>query len=95
MGMDQTLIERSGYTILDILSDVGGLQGILISGISLLLSILNHNSLNAFLASKLYRSDEVALTTSSQTCESIKGFCIGLLPSKFVCCQMERKQIAM
>ena len=26
MSMDQTLIERNGYTILDILSDVGGLQ---------------------------------------------------------------------
>ena len=68
VGKDQTLIERNGYTIIDILSDVGGLQGILISGISLLLSILNHNSLNVFLASKHYRSNEVALTTSSQTC---------------------------
>ena len=43
MSLDQTLIERTGYTILDILSDVGGLQGILISGISFILGILNHN----------------------------------------------------
>ena len=93
MDMDQTLVERSGYTILDILSDVGGLQGTLISAISLLLTILNHNSLNVFLASKLYRSDEVVLTTSNQTSESIKGFCIDLVPSKFVCCQKKRKQL--
>ena len=43
MNLDQIVIERSGYTLLDLLSDVGGLQGILISGISLILSISNHN----------------------------------------------------
>ena len=43
MNLDQIVIERSGYTLLDLLSDVGGLQGILISGISLILSIFNHN----------------------------------------------------
>ena len=43
MSLDQTLIERIGYTILDILSDVGGLQGLLISGISFILGILNQN----------------------------------------------------
>ena len=55
MSLDQTLIERSGYTVLDLLSDVGGLQGILIYAISLLLSILNHNHLENYMASKLFR----------------------------------------
>ena len=55
MDMDLTVIERTGYTILDILSDVGGLQGILISGISLLLGVLNHNFLDNYLVTKLYR----------------------------------------
>ena len=43
LSMDVTLIERKGYTLLDVLSDVGGMQGFLISGTSLLLSILNYN----------------------------------------------------
>ena len=57
MSMDRTLIERHGYTILDLLSDVGGLQSVLISGISALLSILNYNNLNSYLISKLFRSE--------------------------------------
>ena len=57
MSLDQTLIERDGYTILDILSDVGGLQGLLISMIYYALGILNFNYLENYLASKLYKTD--------------------------------------
>ena len=72
MSLDQTLIERNGYTILDILSDVGGLQGILISGISFFLSILNHNYLSNYLVSKLYESE--ALQMNATKIDSIKEF---------------------
>ena len=51
MNMDLNIIQRSGYTVLDILSDVGGLQGILISGISLFLGAWNYNNLENYLAS--------------------------------------------
>ena len=64
MSPDQTLIERDGYTILDILSDVGGLQGILISIIYYALGILNFNYLDNYLASKLYKADVDALFVS-------------------------------
>ena len=56
MNLDLVVIQRSGYTILDILSDVGGLQGILISIISLFLSTWNYNQLNSYLVSRLYKS---------------------------------------
>ena len=85
MSYDQLLVERSGYTILDLLSDVGGLQGILTSGIPLLLSILNHSYLNNYLASKLFKSADIAMNIASLS-ESIKEFCIKLLPSRLVCC---------
>ena len=94
MNMDRTLIERKAYTILDILSDLGGLQGILISGISFLLSILNYNHLNSYLASQLFKSHQIALVPLS-TCDSVKGFCIRLLPAKLACCHKRRKQIVM
>ena len=57
MNFDQILIERTGYTFTDLLSDIGGLQGILISIISVALNtILNRNHLDDFLVSKLFRS---------------------------------------
>ena len=55
MSMDLTRIERTGYTIIDILSDVGGLMGILFSGITILLEIINYDHLNYFLISKLFK----------------------------------------
>ena len=94
MSYDQVLVERSGYTILDILSDVGGLQGILTSGILLLLSILNHSYLDTYLASKLFKVDEIAIPIPSMS-ESIKEFCIKMLPRRVVCCQKNRKQLDM
>ena len=48
-------VERSGYTILDLLSDVGGISGLLFSGAALLLSILNHNYFDNYMVSKLYK----------------------------------------
>ena len=56
MNMDLTVIQRDGYTVLDILSDVGGLQSVLISAFAILLSVWNHNYLNSYLVSKLYRA---------------------------------------
>ena len=50
-----TLLQRDGYTIIDILSDVGGIQGILLSGITLFLSVWNYNQLEDYLATKLYK----------------------------------------
>ena len=64
MNLDITLIERNGYTILDVLSDVGGLQGILISAFAFIISFLNHNDLENYLVSKLYKSGTVTLMVS-------------------------------
>ena len=94
LSMDVTLIERKGYTLLDVLSDVGGMQGFLISGTSLLLSILNYNQLDNYLVSKLFRSESVTLIASQK--ENILDFCLSkLIPSKLVCCRKKRKQIVM
>ena len=89
------LIERSGYTVLDILSDVGGLQGILISLISFSLSILNYNYLENYLVYKLFKSKEVSLMTTQS--EMIKEFCLSncLLSRMACCCKKYRKLLAM
>ena len=49
MSYDLTVIERSGYTLLDMLADVGGLQGMLVSTISIFLNIWNFNFLDNYL----------------------------------------------
>ena len=43
MNLDQKVIERAGYTFLDYLSDIGGMQGLLISGVAYLVSVWNYN----------------------------------------------------
>ena len=58
------MIERTGYTVLDILSDVGGLQGIFVTVIFLFLSVLNHNDLDNYLVSKLFKSETVSMAAS-------------------------------
>ena len=98
MSMDQTLVERSGYTVLDILSDVGGMQGFLISAISLLLSILNHNHLENYMVSKLfkYKGNENSTTLTATHTWGFISFCIEkVLPQKMVCCHQSRKQRAL
>ena len=85
MNLDMNLIERSGYTVLDVLSDVGGLQGILISGISFILSIFNYNYLENYLVFKLFKSKAVSLMTTQS--EMIKEFYLSnCLLSRLACC---------
>ena len=40
MSLDLIIVARNGYTVLDILSDVGGIESILTTGICLVLSIV-------------------------------------------------------
>lgn len=54
MDSNLTVIERSGYVLLDFLSDVGGLLEILIRGLTVILSVWNFNYLNDYLVSKLF-----------------------------------------
>ena len=96
MDMDLTVIERTGYTVLNILSDVGGLQGILISGISLLLSVLNHNYLDNYLVTKLFKYGSAVCFTALPMTRRIKEFRVArLLPNKLDCCNRVRNQIVM
>ncbi len=54
MSLDQTVIERSNYTILDVLSDVGGLESVIASAIALVLSIMNYNNLDSTMITQLF-----------------------------------------
>ena len=55
MNLDQITIARSVYTTLDVLSDIGGIQGILMSGMGMLLGIWNYQNFDNYMASRLYK----------------------------------------
>ena len=55
MDLDLKVISRSGYTILDLISDIGGIQGVLFSSFAILVGIWNHNMIENYLVSKLYK----------------------------------------
>ena len=46
---------RNSYTVLDVLSDTGGMQSIIGSAISIWIGIWNYNHFENFMASKLYK----------------------------------------
>ena len=58
MNLDQTVVTRDGYTILDVLSDMGGFQRVLFSFFSIVAAILNVSNFDSYLASKLYKLDD-------------------------------------
>ena len=58
MDLDQTVVTRNGYTILDVLSDMGGMQRVLFSFFTVVASILNYSNFDSYLASKLYKLDD-------------------------------------
>ena len=58
MNLDLVQIARQGYTFLDVLSDVGGLQGLLLSFCMGLLVLWNYNNFDNYLASRLYKIED-------------------------------------
>ena len=87
-------ISRDGYTYLDWISDIGGIQGILISAIAIVISFWNYNYLDNTLASKLYRVKDISLneTLAFGTFSGVKGFICDMLPSCCQCCRGSRNE---
>ena len=49
------MLFRNGYTILDLMSDIGGMQWILLSFFAILMGVFNFNHFDNYLASRLYK----------------------------------------
>ena len=50
MNLDLISIGRAGYNIVDMLSDIGGIQSIMLTSFSLILTILNHKYFDSYMA---------------------------------------------
>ena len=85
--VDKAVIERVNYTILDVLSDVGGLSSVIAMIFASVLSVTNYNSLNEHMINKLYRFKdkntdplEAAETYKSSRIENFLNFFRDSLP---------------
>ena len=56
MDLDLHIVSRDGYTVLDLFSDIGGIQGMLISFFALMLGYWNKNHEDNFLTQQLYKA---------------------------------------
>ena len=55
MNLSLRYVERSGYQIIDLLSDAGGMQSIIMSLFSFFLAFLNYKHFDSFMASRLFK----------------------------------------
>ena len=103
MNLNLGFIQRTSYNVLDVLSDIGGIQSIILTTFSVLMSILNYKHFDSYMASKLYKlkapseSNNGSSSHSSQPSYIIPTrFCnvghylINLIPKKCHC--LSRKQ---
>lgn len=101
-------VSRDGYTILDWISDIGGIQGILISAIAIILGYWNYNYFDNYMVQKLYmiaKSDAEGKVYSSDE-DRLQGLNISMfsglfdaicdtLPSCLQCCRSSRNDLGL
>ena len=91
--------ERTIYTLFDVLSDIGGLSGILISLFFLIVTSWNHNKFNNMLVSRLFKIrgdkgyEDVEIINSCMP--NCTDWILSLLPSFCIVCKRARKEVAM
>ena len=86
MNLNQGVLARTGYTILDVLSDVGGIQSLIASAIALWLSVWNYKHFDNYMAASLFKIKKSS-TTNDDVFIKPTSFCnlieylIDLIPS--------------
>ena len=73
MNLDLKFVSREGYTILDLISDIGGIQGIMLSFLAYVLSIFNYNLLENYMVSKLFTSESDGQEKTQEKLDRMKG----------------------
>ena len=53
--LDLTVIQRIGYTIPDLLSDIGGMEALILSLFNIILGFWNYNNFDNHLISKFFK----------------------------------------
>ena len=55
MDLNLYSVERAGYNVLDLMSNVGGIQALLLSAFSVLISVFNYKNFDNIMAAKFYK----------------------------------------
>lgn len=55
MDLNQLVIARQGYTVLDFFSDIGGIQSLLIQAAAIFVYAWTYHQIDDYMVSKLYR----------------------------------------
>ena len=100
MNLDQTYQIRECYDMLNLLSDVGGLQTIMIIISSLFISVFNYENFDTFLASRLFKIKFESETDADgknifeqsdyfrgSKWSNFKLYLMNCLPRRAVCCK--------
>ena len=58
VNLNEQVIQREVYNILDVLSDIGGMQGLLLSGAGYLIAICNYHMFDNFMVTRLYKLEK-------------------------------------
>ena len=83
LNLDLATINRSYYSLLDCLSDIGGLMSVILSTIAFLLIILNHQYLENYMVVSLFEIDgaeDKSKRIQPPKCSNIKDFFIDIIP---------------
>jgi hypothetical protein len=57
LNPDLEVIQKEGYGALDLISDIGGLLGLLVSFCSFFVNLYNYNYFENFIVSKLFKAE--------------------------------------
>ena len=101
VGLDLMMIERKNYTLLDVLSDVGGVYNFFFASFSVLIGICNYNSFDNYMASRLFKIKKQNLNKSNDDDENYEyitptRFCnccellVSTIPKKLRCCRKRK-----
>ena len=58
MNLDHKVIARAGYTVLDYISDIGGMQGMLMSFMAWFIAVWNYNMFDNHMVSRLFKVEK-------------------------------------
>ena len=100
VDLDLITVSRVRYNVIDMFSDIGGIQSILMTTFMLILSAFNHNNFDSYMAQRLYKlekefksgpaeQDHTEFFSPSKT-GNIKEYLMDALPKKWVCCRKTR-----
>lgn len=103
MNPDLPVLIRNNYSVLDVMSDVGGLAEVLFRFIYVILALLNYNHLTSYLTAKLFKAEPSSSDSKKEEEPPLKPTKFGnvkemlfeLLPKGCIRCCIDKRSKTM